>query len=507
MMPAYSRPKDGFVMQHTISAIANGDAGQTSLEKHRPVFHYSPKRNWMNDPNGLVWFEGEYHLFYQYNPHGIEWGHMSWGHAVSTDLVRWVELPVAIPEGKAMIFSGSAIVDHDNVSGLGDGINPPILAFYTEHFPEPGRIERQSLAYSNDRGRTFQQFAGNPLVDIGCANFRDPKVFYHGPSKAWIMIVALSQDFVINFYRSTNLLDWAPVSTFGPAGSVAGQWECADLFYCRIKDRLDEGRWVLKVDVDDGIVAGGSGSQYFVGDFDGYCFTCDPSCGGDVAQTVDCGPDFYASASWSNLPSDQPDPLFLAWMSNQQSGRYYPTSPWRGVMSVPRTLQLVDRHGVLTLTQTPVASLASLRENESSCEGQVLAGLAPTILAQDFECADIEFTLQPEPDAVAVLELGSGDRNLLRIELDRGNNMIRFHRVEDLAISSHYERSTSRAVDMPGGIALRVLVDRSTVEIFVNGGELVYSVCLFPRGTLFLRARSSVGKSQVSPVRLWSLAV
>lgn len=420
-------------MQETIPAPANVNAALPLREPHRPAFHYSPRRNWMNDPNGLVWLEGEYHLFYQYNPHGIEWGHMSWGHAVSTDLVRWQELPVAIPEGKAMIFSGSAIVDHDNVSGLGDGISPPILAFYTEHFPEPGRIERQSLAYSNDRGRTFGQFAGNPLIDIGCANFRDPKVFFHGPSKAWIMVVALSQDFVINFYRSTNLLDWEAVSTFGPAGSVAGQWECADLFYCSIRGRPDEGRWVLKVDVDDGIVAGGSGSQYFVGDFDGISFVCDTSCGGDVARTVDCGPDFYASASWSNLPSDQPDPLFLAWMSNQQSGRFYPTSPWRGVMSVPRTLQLIDHHGVLKLAQTPVASVTSMRRDAARSEAQVLSDAAPVVLAEDLECADIAFSLQPRAGASTLLELCEGDRVLLHMAIDRDAGTIQFHRMQDLA--------------------------------------------------------------------------
>ena len=197
-------------------------------DPYRPVFHYTPRRNWMNDPNGLVYFEGEYHLFYQYNPFGSQWGHMSWGHAVSPDLIHWTELPVAIPENDQMIFSGCAVIDRHNVSGLGDGESPAMLAFFTA-FDRETEIQSQHLAYSLDRGRTFVHYKGNPLIDLDLLHFRDPKVFYHAPSAAWVMVVALSRDHKVQFYRSTNLLDWALASEFGPAGSTSGQWECPDL--------------------------------------------------------------------------------------------------------------------------------------------------------------------------------------------------------------------------------------------------------------------------------------
>lgn len=494
-------------MHKTDLAQAASEGEQVFKERHRPTYHYSPRRNWMNDPNGLVWFEGEYHLFYQYNPHGIDWGHMSWGHAVSNDLVHWQELPVAIPEGKAMIFSGSAIVDHDNVSGLGDGVNPPIIAFYTEHFPEPGRIERQSLAYSHDRGRTFKQYAGNPLIDIGCSNFRDPKVFFHAPSNAWIMIVALSQDHVVHFYRSKNLLDWHFASTFGPAGCVAGQWECADIFFCTVKGSPGDGRWVLKVDVDDGIVAGGSGSQYFVGFFDGHCFTPDTSCGGDRAKTVDCGPDFYASASWSNLPEEHSAPLFLAWMSNQQSGRFYPTSPWRGVMSVPRSLYLFAAGGELMLGQTPVESLTALTGITASSSGQSLQDGTRVSIGTGMESADVQFGVTIRTGCVFTLEIGDATRTLLRIELDELDGMVRFNRLPDDAISPDYARSSMSALDFSNEITFRVLIDRSTIEIFLNDGEVVYSSCLFPEDALALNASTSGGIAEITFVTSRRLSV
>lgn len=504
--PGFPPVIHGFLMTQTISAQIDAAAGAPLREPHRPAFHYTPRRNWMNDPNGLVWFDGEYHLFYQYNPHGIDWGHMSWGHAVSTDLLHWEELPVAIPEGDAMIFSGSAIVDHDNVSGLGDGINPPILAFYTEHFPEPGRIERQSLAYSTDRGRTFTQYAGNPLVDIGCANFRDPKVFWHEASKAWIMIVALSQDFVIHFYRSDNLLDWGHVSTFGPAGSVAGQWECADLLYCRIKERPGEGRWVLKVDVDDGIVAGGSGSQYFVGDFDGYRFICDAACGGDVARTVDCGPDFYASASWSNLPAEQADPLFLAWMSNQQSGRFYPTSPWRGVMSLPRSLHLAEQGGALVLAQTPVENLKTVRTEPVEAGRPRLLTDTPAVLAESIECQDLEFGLELLTGATAILELRDSKRPLIRIAINLAEDVICFERTADPAISGSYARVSTVELGGLSRLNVRMIIDVSTVEIFLNDGRIVYSACVFPTGPMALHGSASGADVIVNGFNDWTLA-
>jgi levanase len=235
-------------------------------EPYRPQFHFTPAQNWMNDPNGLVYYAGEYHLFFQHNPFGNTWGHMSWGHAVSRDLVHWQELPVAIPElGDEMAFSGGAVVDHENTSGLGTRENPPMVAIYTA--AKPGDQE-QALAYSLDKGRTWTRYAGNPVLDIDDPEFRDPKVFWYAPERKWVMVVARAVARRIELYSSPNLKDWTYMSDFGPAGAVGGVWECPDLF------ELD-GKWVMVVNLNPGAINGGSGGQYFVGGFDGMTFTAD----------------------------------------------------------------------------------------------------------------------------------------------------------------------------------------------------------------------------------------
>lgn len=239
----------------------------------RPAFHFTAERNWLNDPNGLVWHDGEYHLFYQYNPLGDTWGHMSWGHAVSRDLMSWEHLPVAIPEQDGiMAFSGSAVVDHANTSGFGSEDNPPMVAIYTGH--RDGRQD-QRLAYSTDKGRSWTMFAGNPVLDIEMADFRDPKVFWHAPTKCWVMVVAKSIERKISFYASPDLKKWDFLSDFGPAGSVKGIWECPDLFEAPV-DGTNQKRWVLSINLGDHSVAGGSGAQFFTGTFDGKIFRADP---------------------------------------------------------------------------------------------------------------------------------------------------------------------------------------------------------------------------------------
>ena len=250
----------------------------------RPRYHYTPMRNWMNDPNGLVWFDGEYHLYYQYNPLGDQWGHISWGHAVSRDLVSWQELPVAIQAtDRVMAFSGSIVVDHHNTGGFAPPASsaPPLVAFFTGFDPVT-KIQSQHLAYSLDRGRSFTAYAGNPVIDIGSTEFRDPKVFWHGPTQRWVMLVvaALVQEMWI--YTSVDLKAWAKVSTFGPAGSAANNiWEVPELFELPVDDGIGtvpaRKRWLLVISVNHGALWGGSGVQYFVGDFDGTRFVADAS--------------------------------------------------------------------------------------------------------------------------------------------------------------------------------------------------------------------------------------
>jgi levanase len=276
-------------------------ASVTYQERFRPQFHYTPAKNWMNDPNGLIWYKGEYHLFYQYNPSGNTWGNISWGHAVSPDLVHWQELPVAIPaDDNEFVFSGSAVVDKDNTSGFGTRENPAMVAIYTSASKVCCR-QAQALAYSLDRGRTFTKYAGNPVLDIGSDNFRDPKVFWYAPSKRWLMVVALSAEHKVQFYSSPDLKHWSHLSDFGPANAVGGVWEVPDLFPLAVEGNSRNVKWVLLVNLNPGGIAGGSAAQYFVGEFDGTTFHADNALGSYTPPAGTVLQDFEGSsyAPWT----------------------------------------------------------------------------------------------------------------------------------------------------------------------------------------------------------------
>ena len=262
----------GFVV--SLGCMAANSTGYYS-EPFRPQFHFTPEKNWMNDPNGLVYYEGEYHLFYQYNPFGDKWGHMSWGHAVSPDLVHWQHLPLALAEENGvMIFSGSAVVDWKNTSGFGKDGKPPLVALYAGNYTEKP-LQNENIAYSNDRGRTWTKYSGNPVIDIGSKDFRDPKIFWYEPMNQWVMVVALSADHKIRLYASKDLKQWERLSDFGPAGAISGVWECPDLFPLPLDANANQIKWVLVVNAGSGAPAGGTGAQYFIGNFDGTNFIQD----------------------------------------------------------------------------------------------------------------------------------------------------------------------------------------------------------------------------------------
>src|SRR5215207_2428265 len=290
----------------------------------RPQYHFTPPQNFMNDPNGLVFYDGEYHLFYQYNPFGDVWGHMSWGHAVSRDLIHWEHLPVALhEEDGVMIFSGSAVVDWQNTSGFGNANFPPLIAIYTGH----SEVEQnQNLAYSNDRGRTWTKYSGNPVIAIGSRDFRDPKVFWHEPTHCWVMVTALADQQKVRFDSSPDLIHWTHLSNFGPEGRVDNEWECPDIFLMNVEGQPGFQKWVLKVDVNHSILG-----QYFVGHFDGLCFINDAS--SDQVLRVDYGKDFYAAQSWSNTSVGRR--IWIGWMNNWDYAKVIPTAPWRGLFSIP----------------------------------------------------------------------------------------------------------------------------------------------------------------------------
>ena len=305
-------------------------------EPYRPQIHFSPKTGWMNDPNGLVYYEGKYHMFFQYYPDSTVWGPMHWGHAVSSDLLHWKELSIALyPDSLGYIFSGSAVVDKDNKSGFGMNGKNPLVAIYTQHDPVGEKagttnFQNQSIAYSLDAGNNWTKYSGNPVLKTpGLKDFRDPKVCWYPEQKKWIMTLAAG-DRVI-FYSSGDLKTWKKESEFGmDRGAHGGVWECPDLLSYTIDDRK---LWLLLVSINPGGAQGGSSTQYFTGSFDGHVFLASDT----LTRWADYGPDNYAGVTWSNTGDEK---IFMGWMSNWQYGTKVPTGKWRSAMTIPRKLEL-----------------------------------------------------------------------------------------------------------------------------------------------------------------------
>jgi len=317
----------------------------------RPAYHFTPRANWLSDPNGLVHDGQSWHMFYQYNPQGEEWGHMSWGHATSSDLVDWRELePALLDDARHMVFSGSAVIDRCDSSGFG---RDAMVAVYTAALAGPPPRQTQELAYSLDRGRSWTRYPGNPVLDAGLADFRDPYVFWHDPSASWIMAVVKSNEQLAQIYRSDDLVTWRLASEIGGAAAPGRIWECptlVELPLCGTAQR----RWLFKVDALH--EAPGAGALYLTGHFDGFRFTPDDG----LWRVVDHGRDFYAAVAW-NGPSDQAGrPAWIGWMGNHAYQGKFPLRGWRGVMSVPRRIGLIERTGGLRLSQQVEPAVAGL---------------------------------------------------------------------------------------------------------------------------------------------------
>ncbi len=480
-------------------------------EAWRPRLHFTPRRNWINDPNGLVWFDGEYHLFYQYNPFGDQWGHMSWGHAVSTDLVDWQELPVAIPEDeRASIYSGSVVVDERNSSGFGRDGKVPLVAIYTGCLRRHEGGQAQELAYSLDRGRTWTKYAHNPVLDLGQRDFRDPKVFWHGPTQRWVMVVVLPDERCAKFYAATDLKAWTWLSDFAAPFDGDGIWECPDLI--PLRDPAGGTAWLFKVDVFGGHPSGGTGARLFVGSFDGTRFTPEPE---DAPRWADFGADFYAALSWANLPPSHAAPLWLGWLSCHRYAKHVPTSPWRGAMSLPRELAL-ERHGTRwTLLQRPLPALQRLRGQPVEHAAITLAaggrvGLLPAGI--DGRTLEIELELLPQGATCCGLELFAGNVEATRVGVDTARGTVFVDRSRSGFLPPGdalypQRREAPWALADGGPIRLRIFVDASTVEVFAGRGEAVLSEQVFPaetsRGLAFF---AEGGTAAAQKLRIWPLA-
>ena len=460
---------------------------QPYRELYRPQFHFSPRQNWTNDPNGLVWFDGEYHLFFQYNPFGDTWGHMSWGHAVSPDLVHWQELPVALAEENGiMIFTGSTVVDEHNTSGFCSGGKPCLVAVYTGHTPRTStgnQLQTQNLAYSNDRGRTWTKYSANPVLNLNLPDFRDPHVFWYAPARRWAMVVALPTEDKVLFYGSSDLKHWARRGEFGPAGGAGGQWECPTLTEVPIEGSNPlRTRWVLKVGLNPGGLQGGSGEQYFVGGFDGASFTNDNPA--STTLWTDYGKDCYCALTFNHLPPTEA-PVMLGWMNNWQYADKLPTAPWRGQMAVPRRLQLRDGPDSLRLVQEPAEEIRSLRQNHFHWSGTNVVELNGRL--RSHPAGETSFELDAELPTSSQGEIGvrllgaNGTYTTVGYDADKHELFVDRRHSGLTAFSPQFPARTAAPLAVAGGLLdVVVLVDRSTLEVFAQHGDVAMTTLFYP---------------------------
>lgn len=440
-------------------------------ETYRPVFHFSPEYGWTNDPNGMVYSNGVYHLFYQHNPYGSMWGNMSWGHATTTDLKIWKHHPVAIiPDSIGTIFSGSAVIDKDNTAGFGRNA---MVAIYTAH----GQSETQCLAYSTDNGVTFNKYDHNPvLCDSTYVDYRDPKVFWHDATKQWIMSLATTQ--VITFYGSKNLKDWTMLSNFGDGiGDHGGVWECPDLFPISYNG---QNKWVLFVSINPGGPNGGSATQYFIGNFDGKTFKADKL---PYPLWIDYGRDNYAGVTWNNAPNGQR--IFIGWMSNWDYTNQVPTLNFRNAMTVPRELSLVNNGEHLVIASIPVKEIAELRGEEKML-GTIKVNKSYTVnqlLPENRGACEIEMTIKPQASNNFTFELRNKKDEKIQFVFDLGNKVLSVDRTKSgiVDFNNNFAGSPIKApIVKKDTYKIRLLVDKSSTELFINDGEVVQTNCVFP---------------------------
>ncbi|HET8736781.1 MAG TPA: glycoside hydrolase family 32 protein [Pricia sp.] len=452
-------------------------------ETFRPQFHFSPETQWMNDPNGMVFHQGTYHLFYQYYPDSTVWGPMHWGHAVSKDLLHWQHRPIALyPDENGYIFSGSAVVDKNNSSGFGTEENPPLVAIFTYHNAEKKAggetgFETQGIAYSVDKGETWTKYDGNPVIkDESATDFRDPKVFWYGAGQKWIMSLVAGDH--AEFYGSTNLKDWELLGEFGKdRGAHGGVWECPDLFPLQVEGS-DEEKWVLLISINPGAPNGGSGTQYFVGDFDGKTFTTDQT----DNRWIDWGTDNYAGVTFSNTPVGKS--IFMGWMSNWQYAEKTPTEPWRGAMTLPRKLTLRKVSDGYALCNYPIENLDGLisegnqRDLNIPAEGQEVISTDVSMTSEirfTTSARDFRLTLGNEAGEVLVLTMNGDSREFTLDRSESGKTDFQ----EDFGAGMQI----MPVPDLPDGYyEVRVLIDRSSIEIFLNKGQYAMTAQIFPTG-------------------------
>lgn len=452
------------------------------MEQYRPQVHFSPKQKWMNDPNGMVFYKGVYHLFFQYYPDATVWGPMHWGHATSKDMIHWDEQPIALyPDSLGYIFSGSAVVDVNNTSGFGKNGEPPLVAIFTHHDPKAQRAktntyQNQSIAYSLDNGKTWTKYAGNPVLkNPGITDFRDPKVGWYEAGKKWIMTLATKDR--VTFFSSPDLKNWTKESEFGNSiGAHGGVWECPDLFPLEFEGKK---MWVLLVSINPGGPNGGSATQYFIGDFDGKTFTPLAT----DTRWIDYGTDDYAGVTWSNTGNRK---VFLGWMSNWKYARTVPTKSWRSAMTLPRELKIKKEGDKYLLASYPVTELRSIEGSKKSLadvnvkdynlSGKIgsLTGPAKISLSAD-QLADLSIVISNEKGEQVIIGYDKAANNFFIDRTKSGKTDF-----DDKFPAKHIAPRLSTSSKME----LTLVLDDASVELFADGGLTTMTDIFFPNSAM-----------------------
>ena len=512
----------------------------TNTDYYRPSYHFTPLYGWMNDPNGMVYKDGEYHLYFQYNPYGSKWGNMHWGHAVSRDLIHWEHLDPAIardPVGH--IFSGSSVVDKKNTAGFG---KDAIIAIYTNN--SVNHDEVQCIAYSNDNGRTFTKYEGNPVLTPfdGLKDFRDPKVFWYEKDKCWFMIVSADKE--TRFYKSKNLKKWDYVSAFGKGlGQQPCQYECPDFFQLPVNGDEKNKKWVMTMNINPGCWFGGSATEYFVGDFDGKNFTCPDA---NEVKWLDWGKDHYATVTFSNTGSRV---LAITWMSNWQYANLTPFKQNRGANGLPRELKLYEKNGKYYISEDVAPEALALRKSTKELGSQTVEGeKAFAGATSGMEGAfEIEADVTADANGIAGIELYNNKRERTLIYIDMKEGKVVMDRTEsgltdfgkqsvphDIELawdkqraaegkqparienSINYKNDFALATWAPLSLCqegkktchLDIFADKSSIELFVDGGRIAMTNLVFPVAPYEnVKLYSKGGKAEFQNMKIHTLSL
>ena len=512
----------------------------TNTDYYRPSYHFTPLYGWMNDPNGMVYKDGEYHLYFQYNPYGSKWGNMHWGHAVSRDLIHWEHLDPAIardPVGH--IFSGSSVVDKKNTAGFG---KDAIIAIYTNN--SVNHDEVQCIAYSNDNGRTFTKYEGNPVLTPfdGLKDFRDPKVFWYEKDKCWFMIVSADKE--TRFYKSKNLKKWDYVSAFGKGlGQQPCQYECPDFFQLPVNGDEKNMKWVMTMNINPGCWFGGSATEYFVGDFDGKNFTCPDA---NEVKWLDWGKDHYATVTFSNTGSRV---LAITWMSNWQYANLTPFKQNRGANGLPRELKLYEKNGKYYISEDVAPEVLALRKSTKELGSQTVEGeKAFAGATSGMEGAfEIEADVTADANGIAGIELYNNKRERTLIYIDMKEGKVVMDRTEsgltdfgkqsvphDIELawdkqraaegkqparienSINYKNDFALATWAPLSLCqdgkktfhLDIFADKSSIELFVDGGRIAMTNLVFPVAPYEnVKLYSQGGKAEFQNMKIHTLGL